>query len=159
MERLRRLSVLLSAVVLRSAWRLYDHWAGSYRLPMRPPIVVGHELQRCACQRSALACDALRWGALLAEQLPPRRLSGLASQEFDGGLALACTARVAPLVMGKPAQIYGLLGDLSFATMQRGSNERIDHLDERGGPDNRVERVEHQGFESVKLVANEPFGS
>ena len=64
-ERLRRLSVLVSAVVLCSAWRLYDRCAGSHRLPIRPPIVVGHELKRGACERSALACDALRWGDLL----------------------------------------------------------------------------------------------
>ena len=43
--------------------------------------------------------------------------------------------------------------------MEIGPNEPIDHLDERGSPDNRVELVEHQGFEGVKLVANEPFGA
>src|SRR6266849_2715677 len=43
--------------------------------------------------------------------------------------------------------------------MEIGPNEPIDHLDERGSPDNRVELVEHQGFEGVKLVAHEPFGT
>jgi len=51
------------------------------------------------------------------------------------------------------------LGDLSCTTIKIRPNERIDHLDERGGPDNRVELVEHQGFQGIKLVANEPFGA
>jgi len=106
-----------------------------------------------------MAWDALRWGDLLEEQLPPRRLEGLAGQEFNGSFALAFTARVAPMVLGTHEQIYGRLGDLPCATLERGPHERLDHLDERGGPDNRVERVEHQGFEGVKLVANEPCGA
>ena len=43
--------------------------------------------------------------------------------------------------------------------MEIGPNEPIDHLDERGSPDKRVELVEPQGFEGVKLVANQPFGA
>ena len=35
----------------------------------------------------------------------------------------------------------------------------VHHLDQRGGPDNRVELVEHQRFEGVKRVAQEPFGA
>jgi len=106
-----------------------------------------------------MAWDALRWGDLLESQLPPRRLEGLAGQECNGGLALAFTALVAPMVMVKHEQIEGRLGDLSFATIERGPNERIDHLDERGGPDNRVELVEHQGCKGITLVANEPCGA
>ena len=52
-----------------------------------------------------MVCDALRQGDLLEEQLPPRRRSGFARQEFNGGLALAFTALVAPMVMVKHDQI------------------------------------------------------
>jgi hypothetical protein len=78
-----------------------------------------------------MGCDALLGVALLAEALPPRCLSGRAGQDFNGGFSLALAALVAPMMMGKHAQIYGLLGDLPFATPQRGTNERIDHLDQR----------------------------
>lgn len=61
--------------------------------------------------------------------------------------------------MIKHEQIYGRWGDLSFATIARRPNERIDHLDERGGPDNRVELVEHQGFQGLTLVTHEPCGA
>lgn len=63
------------------------------------------------------------------------------------------------MVMVKHAEIEGPLGDLSFATIERGANESIHHLDQRGGPDNGVELVEHQRFERVKGLTQEPFGA
>jgi len=61
--------------------------------------------------------------------------------------------------MGEHDQIEGLLGDLSFATIARGANKTIDHLDQRGGPYNGVELVEHQRFERVELVTKELGGA
>src|SRR5438128_8727857 len=63
------------------------------------------------------------------------------------------------MIMVEHDQIERLLGDVSFATMQRGTKERIDHLDERRGPDNRVELVEHQRFEGVKGLVKESVGT
>jgi len=51
------------------------------------------------------------------------------------------------------------LGDLSFATIEIGANQTIDHLDQRGGSDNGVEFIKHQGFERVKCLAKEPCGA
>jgi hypothetical protein len=39
--------------------------------------------------------------------------------------------------------------------MEIRAEERIDHLDQRGGPDNRVELVKHQHVEGVKGVTKE----
>ena len=103
--------------------------------------------------------DALLWVDLLEEQLPPRRISRLAGQECNGGLPLAFSTLVASMMMVKHEQIEGLLGDLPSATLQRGPNERMDHFDQRGGPDKSVELVEHQRFEGVKLVANATCGA
>jgi len=43
--------------------------------------------------------------------------------------------------------------------MELGTHKRVPHLDQRGGPDNRVELVEHQRFEGVKRVTQEPGGA
>ena len=72
---------------------------------------------------------------------------------------MAFAALVTPMIMVKHDQIQGLLGDLSLATPPRGAKERMDHLDQRGGPHNGVERIEHQGFEEVKGLAKEPCGA
>ena len=61
--------------------------------------------------------------------------------------------------MGKHDQIEGLLGDLPFATIERGTNESMHHLDQRGGPYNGVELVEHQCCARVKFLAKKPFGA
>jgi len=61
--------------------------------------------------------------------------------------------------MVKHDQIEGLLGDLPFATIERGTKKPIDHLDQRGGPYNGVELIKHQGCERVKCLAKEPFGA
>ena len=63
------------------------------------------------------------------------------------------------MIMVKHDQIQGLLGDLSFATIERGAKKTIDHLDQRGGPYNGVELVEHQRFEGVKGVAKQTCGT
>jgi len=63
------------------------------------------------------------------------------------------------MVMVKHDQIYGLLGDLSFATIERGAKKSIHHLDQRGGPYDGVELVENQRFERVKLLFKEAFGT
>ena len=63
------------------------------------------------------------------------------------------------MIMGKHEEIEGLLGDLPFATIERGPNERIDHFDQRGGSDNGIKLVEHQRFEGLTLIAQEPFGA
>jgi hypothetical protein len=70
---------------------------------------------------------------------------------------LAFAALVASMVMVKHDQIEGLLGDLPFATSERGTKKPIDHLDQRGGPNNGVKFVDHQRVEGVKRVAKEPF--
>ena len=72
---------------------------------------------------------------------------------------MALAALVAPMIMVKHDQISRLLGDRPFTAIEIGTNERIDPLDQRGGPYNRVELVEHPRFEGVKLVANEPCGA
>ena len=72
---------------------------------------------------------------------------------------MALAALVAPMIMVKHHQISRLLGDLPLTAIERGTKERIHHLDQRGGPNNGVELVEHQRFEGVKLVAQEPFGA
>ena len=72
---------------------------------------------------------------------------------------MALATLVAPMIRVKHDQIEGLLGDLPCATLERGTNERMDHLDPRGGPYNGVERVEPQRFEGVKRVPSEPFGA
>jgi hypothetical protein len=61
--------------------------------------------------------------------------------------------------MVKPEEIEGPLGDLSCATIEIGANESMHHLDQRGGPDNGVELVEHQRFERVTGLTQEPFGA
>src|SRR2546430_827575 len=48
---------------------------------------------------------------------------------------------------------------MTCATIKIRTKERIDHLDQRGGPYNGVELVEHQRFEGGKLVAEPPFGA
>jgi hypothetical protein len=63
------------------------------------------------------------------------------------------------IIMGEPDQIEGLLGDVSFATIERGAQKTIDHLDQRGGPYNGVELIKRQGFARVKCIAKEPFGA
>ena len=63
------------------------------------------------------------------------------------------------MIMVKHDQIQGLLGDLPFATIEIGAYERIDHLDQRGGPDNRVELVAHQRIERLKGVAKKTVGT
>ena len=72
---------------------------------------------------------------------------------------MAFAALVASRIMVKQDQIEGFLGDLPFATIKRRTKERIDHLDQRRGPYNGVEFVEHQRFEGGKLVASQPFGA
>ncbi len=49
--------------------------------------------------------------------------------------------------------------ELFTSEAEIGANERIDHLDQRGGPDNGVELIKHQCFERVKGLAQEPFGA
>ena len=66
---------------------------------------------------------------------------------------------IAMMIMVKHDQIEGLLGDVPFATIERRANESMHHLDQRGGPYNGVELVEHQCFERVKCIAKEPFGA
>ena len=66
---------------------------------------------------------------------------------------------VAMMMMVKHHHIQGLLGDLSFATIDRGAKKTIDHLDQRGGPYNGVECIKHQGFERVTCLAQEPCGA
>jgi hypothetical protein len=68
---------------------------------------------------------------------------------------LAFAPLVATMMMIKHDQISGLLGDLSCATVERGANERMDHLDQRGGSSNRVELVKHVRCEGVKGVLKE----
>jgi hypothetical protein len=93
---------------------------------------------------------------LLQEQLPPLSISRLSSQEFHRSLALALATCIAMVIMGEHEQIYGFLGDLSFATLARRAQQTIDHLDQRGGPDNGVELIKRQGFARVTCLAKEP---
>jgi hypothetical protein len=72
---------------------------------------------------------------------------------------LAFATFVAMMIMGEHEQIEGLLGALSFATIDRGTKKTIDHLDQRGGPDNGVELLKYQGGERVKCFAKEPCGA
>jgi hypothetical protein len=72
---------------------------------------------------------------------------------------LAFATFVAMMIMGEHEQIEGLLGDLSFATIDRGTNKTIDHLDQRGGSDNGVEFLKYQGCEHVTFFAKEPCGA
>ena len=105
MERLGRFRVLVSAIVLCSACRCYDRLAWSHPRLICLVIVVDYQVKRWPCGQSARVCDALLGVDLLAYQLPPRRLSGLAGQEFNGGLALALATLVAPMIMVKHDQI------------------------------------------------------
>jgi len=59
------------------------------------------------------------------------------------------------MILVKHDEIEGLWGDLPLATLARGTHERIDHLDQRGGPYNRVELVKHSNLEGVKGVTKE----
>ena len=72
---------------------------------------------------------------------------------------MALATLVAPMMMGKHEQIEGLLGDLPFATLKRGTHERIHPLDQRGRSYNGVEFVESQRFEGGTRVAEEPCGA
>ena len=72
---------------------------------------------------------------------------------------MAFATFIAMMIMGEHDQIEGLLGDLSLATIERGAQQTIDHLDQRGGPDNSVELVEHQRLERVKLVTKARGGT
>ena len=63
------------------------------------------------------------------------------------------------MIMVKHDEIEGLLGDLPFATIERGTHEPIDHLDQRGGPHNGVELVKYQHFEGVTGVTQETVGT
>jgi hypothetical protein len=43
--------------------------------------------------------------------------------------------------------------------LRQNPNKRLDHLDQRGGPYNRVELVKYQYFEGVKGVTKETVGT
>ena len=63
------------------------------------------------------------------------------------------------MIMVKHHQMSRLLGDRPLTAIERGTKERVHPLDQRGGPDNGVELVEHQRFKGVKRVAQEPCGA
>ncbi len=63
------------------------------------------------------------------------------------------------MIMGKHNQIEGLLGAVPCATPARGTHARMHHLDQRGGPSNGVERVEHWRCARVTLVTQELGGA
>src|SRR2546422_5964003 len=63
------------------------------------------------------------------------------------------------MVMIKHEQIECLLGDLPFTTMEIRPDERIDHLDQRRGADNRVKLVKHQCFERCNVQVKQPIGA
>ena len=63
------------------------------------------------------------------------------------------------MIMVEHDQIEGLLGDLSFATIEGGTHQALDHLDQRGAPDTGVEFLKHPGCERVKFLTKEPGGA
>ena len=56
-------------------------------------------------------------------------------------------------------QIAPGLGDLPFATLERGPAESMDHLDQRGGAEHRVALLKHQGLSGLKVMRKEPIGA
>jgi hypothetical protein len=96
---------------------------------------------------------------LLPSQLHPIALSGFSAQEFNGSLTFAFAIFVATMVVVKHDQIESLLADVAFATVQRGADEGMDHFDQRRGSDNRVELLNHQGFERFKRLVEVPCGA
>jgi hypothetical protein len=62
------------------------------------------------------------------------------------------------MVMGKHDAIAPGVGDRPFATLKRRPDEPLDHLDQRGGADNRVELIKHHGLEGRKVLRKEPIG-
>jgi hypothetical protein len=62
------------------------------------------------------------------------------------------------MVMVKHEEIEHFLGDMPFATVPVRPDEPIDHLDQRGGADNRVELLKHPGLYGLKVVLKEPIG-
>ena len=90
--------------------------AGSHRPVIRVPMAVDHRLKRW---QDAGVCNVLMAGDLLEEQRPPRSLHGLSGAECHGSLVLAFATFIALMMMGDHAQIEGLLGELSLATIAR----------------------------------------
>jgi len=149
----------LSVLLLGSARMFHERSAWSNRTVIRAPIVVDQQLQRWSRWRGVGVCGVLGAVDLLESQLPPLGLSGLSGQECNGSFALAFATFVAMRIMVEHDQIEGLLGDLAFATLAIGAHEPIDHLDQRGGPDNGVQLVEHQGLEGIQFLMQAPSGA
>lgn len=137
----------------------HERLAWSNRLSIRVSTVVDHQVKRWSRGQGAVVCGGLLPRDLLEQQHPPFRLEGLPRQECKRRLPCAFAAFVTTMIMVKHDQIEGLLGDLPFATLERGANERMHHLDQRGGPYKGVKLVEHQDVERVKVIAKEPCGA
>jgi hypothetical protein len=71
--------------------------------------------------------------------------------------AFACSSRVFP----KASQIKALykLWHYQFTTMEKRPDERIDHLDQRRGADNRVKLVKPQCLERCNVQVKKPIGA
>lgn len=63
------------------------------------------------------------------------------------------------MVLGKHEQMEGLLGELSFATLERGTKKSMHHLNQRRGPYDGVELIAHQRFARRQLLFKETFGT
>lgn len=60
--------------------------------------------------------------------------------------------------MGKPAQIYRLLGAVALRTIEGRSDERVNHFDQCRGADHRVKRVKHRRLDRGNVPGKKPIG-
>lgn len=63
------------------------------------------------------------------------------------------------MILVKQDESEGLLGALPWATLERGTHEPMDHLDQRGGPHNGGELVKYQPCAGVTGVTQETVGT
>ena len=96
---------------------------------------------------------------MLEEQRTPVGLSRFPGQEFNGCLALSLATFVATMVMVKPDQIEGLLGDVPFGALEGRSEEGMDQFDQRRRLHNGLQLLKNHRLKWWKLMLKKTFGT